>query len=418
MTLRLRTLFIFIVFWSIIGYPFLVAITTPIGANNTVFSVTFRGLAAVLGALLIVVRFRTPDVVFWLLAMFWSAYHFRIYYTFHVLEETASRSATDFWIWSVGACMLPAFAAYLAYHHGGLLSAFRYFCVSVLIAIVSFLLFGDTLFVNSDGIVVDINRWNVDALNPISMGHVGVTGVLLGACLFLTRERTRLHRLIAFALIGLGLYLAILANSRGPIVAGLASLSVLALARSNSRSVLALAACGLISAAAMIADVNLLAAADGIVGRFTRIRTGNDLSTIGRSIAFEGALSQFLGSPIFGDGVQEKVTGYYPHNVTLEAFMATGLVGGLPYLALQVIALASALHVIRNGSGEIWVGMLAIQYMVGAQISGAIYQSSAMWASMMLVIVTARHVRRERGRRRVVFTLAGAKPNARYYARS
>ena len=45
-----------------------------------------------------------------------------------------------------------------------------------------------------------------------------------------------------------------------------------------------------------------------------------------------GAVNQFFESPVFGSFLEEKIFKEYPHNLLLESFMATGILGGLLFV--------------------------------------------------------------------------------------
>jgi O-antigen ligase len=132
----------------------------------------------------------------------------------------------------------------------------------------------------------------------------------------------------------------------------------------------------------------ILFSENGVLSRFSTISTGlsADNATLGRIIAFQGAFDQFLSSPLWGSSIEEKITGFYPHNVILEALMATGIVGGLPFIAFTLWALVCAWRLARNASRHLWIGILAAQYFFGSMLSGSIYTSNTMWVLAALVL--------------------------------
>ena len=384
-----------IVLWSVAGFPLLAALTTALGGNNTGLSVAGRGAVAV-AALLLLSRVRirpTPAIL--LFAAFWLAYGMRLAIGLHIQQEPLSRAPGIYWIWAIGACLLPALAMLSGFNANAVRRLLRPLLILSLITIALFLAVGGTGYIRSDGTVSDINRWNVGSLNPISMGHLGATACLLGLAVLTGAGQGRDRRILALLAIGGGGLIALLANSRGPMLALAAGFLLLALARSGHRRGLGILLAAIAAVAALVlSGHDLVYGEGGILARFTAMTGGQDLSAQGRFTAFGGALAQFLGAPLFGDGIEERITGYYPHNVTLEAFMATGLTGGLPFLALTLAALRAAWQLARDGSPVAWVGLLAVQYIVAGQFSGAIYQSPAMWVMMALTLSARRyHVR-------------------------
>jgi hypothetical protein len=51
-----------------------------------------------------------------------------------------------------------------------------------------------------------------------------------------------------------------------------------------------------------------------------------------------------------------------------------------------VLALKASWQLLRSSSEHLWIGLIAIQYIVSAQFSGAIYNSTALWVLIPLVL--------------------------------
>lgn len=382
----------FVILWSIAGYPLIAGLTALIGIDNGTVSIAFRALTAVCaGMLALALPKNRPDAPLVLFMLFWLAYLLRLLLNLHIYHEPLSRPVQDYWIWAIGACLLPALATLRSANVRTATQLRMSLLLVVMVAIMLTMSQGSTAFVQATGEVTDINRWNLGSLNPIATGHLGATGVLLGIGILLTGSRSRIESMLALGSVPTGLYLAILANSRGPIVALAVCVITLVLAsgRYGKAQFLVLVGIGLVACLAIFVPSasSILA---GLTDRFDAIQSGNDLSAIGRTISFQGAIDQFFGSPLFGDGIEERVTGYYPHNLVLEAFMATGVIGGIPFTLFLFLSLRSSWKLFRIKSENTWVGLLAIQYIVAAQFSGSIYLSTAMWTIVSLSIVLSR----------------------------
>ncbi|WP_150121347.1 O-antigen ligase family protein, partial [Sulfitobacter sp. HI0023] len=321
---------------------------------------------------------------------FWAAYFSRLYISLHILGEPTTFPASHYWIWSVGATFIPSLAVLTSYKPVFAESLHRSFSCVAPFATAVLLAAGGTTITTLSGELADHNRWNTDSLNPISMGHIGVTTFLLGVSLFFNGVSDFKHRnrvLLAFFAIGLGALLTIYANSRGPLVALVAALGLMLVAGVQKRRTWWLVfAMGLASAFAWRTIAEVLFANDGIFDRISAIQAGNDLSSIYRMISFAGAWDQFTQNPIFGNAIEEQRTQYYPHNVLLESLMATGLIGSIPFIGITVLALYSAWRILRRGAGDLWIGLLTVQYITAHQFSGALYNSTTMWMTIALAI--------------------------------
>jgi len=101
----------------------------------------------------------------------------------------------------------------------------------------------------------------------------------------------------------------------------------------------------------------------------------------GRTWLWASATKQFLGSPLVGSGIVEKYSNFYPHNHIVEAFMATGVMGGGAFIALCYFGLFSAYKLLKFGGGYGWIGIIFIFYFVAGLFSGAIYDYE-FWFSL------------------------------------
>jgi O-antigen ligase len=119
------------------------------------------------------------------------------------------------------------------------------------------------------------------------------------------------------------------------------------------------------------------------IANITAGRKG-DASTDSRIEMYSDCWNQFLSSPLWGSGIVEKNTGFYPHNVLLESFMSTGLIGGLIFIVLSLFLIQKSIFLLKNYALG-WSGLLAIQYYIASLFSGSLFGSSNMWLSMVFV---------------------------------
>jgi O-antigen ligase len=200
---------------------------------------------------------------------------------------------------------------------------------------------------------------------------------------------------------GLGLALMTVAATRGPIVSLLVILFTLGanaairVIRDSAKSIVTLL---VLSAVFFMFPMQLLQYVEQHYG-FTVLSglelmgTEYDQSAESRRTSFAGAWEQFLENPIVGDSLEEKLTGFYPHNNILEAFMATGILGGSMMVLLYLFSIATAIKLIASKSTYSWIGVILLQYIVGTQFSGAIWSSDALFCLMALASVSVAGLR-------------------------
>jgi O-antigen ligase len=107
----------------------------------------------------------------------------------------------------------------------------------------------------------------------------------------------------------------------------------------------------------------------------------------------------FLNHPLFGGGLFEPSLITYPHNTVVEAFMATGIFGGMAYLIMLVIAAVKAFVLMKRRPEMSWLPVLFLQQVIFWLTSGCIYFSPTAFALLgVMLAVRLPVVRRSRAR--------------------
>lgn len=108
-----------------------------------------------------------------------------------------------------------------------------------------------------------------------------------------------------------------------------------------------------------------------------------------RDVNYEVAIQEILESPIYGNFYLLKgglVQGHYPHNYLLEAFMAMGLLGGVPFVILIIVSLTKSYDIMKNNSSSSWIAMLYLQLLIMGMFSTSLYGSQAFWGLLYFVV--------------------------------
>lgn len=377
-----------LVIWAIIGFPFVALLSNTFGFSSTALSLFFRAVIVLAALILFANYFRVPRKAFEVLFFtFWIFYISRMFASTVFFQSDLSRNLEFYWIWGLGACFLPAAAIICSPRIQSFESWRRILLVCSAIALPLALLIGTTTMNSRSSGLVDIGRLNTASLNPISMGNMAATSVLVALATLASPSKTGRQRLICFFVIPVGLVVLALANSRGPLLAFFVAIGVLVFAGFKRRSTMMLG-CSLIVVlgVAIYLQREFIFGETGIIFRFQAIWGGVDQSASGRFQAFSGAWKQFLSSPLFGDALEERETGFYPHNLVLEALMATGILGGVPFIFLNIMALKRAWNLMRNRAREMWIGLLVVQYIVSSMFSGSLYGANTLWVLIALIL--------------------------------
>ncbi len=376
-----------VIIGSVIGYPLASLISSATGIENQNSSIAMRGAIVASAVMILIGSLRIPSrLAVALFTVFWGGYILRLAYTFGLTDEALSEPASTFVIWGLGVCLVPSVAVLL---YRGRVDFARLRLVLVIlgaITMVGILLFGGTAIEAAEGQTFDQNRWNLAAINSITIGHLGVSLVLMASAALLYEKSTGRRLLFYGAVAGIGLIGLFLANSRGPLIALVIAIGTYGLARIRSRRTWQYSIAVILGGLVLLhRNTEAVFGSQGLIDRFARMIEGEDRSAMTRAELYADGIAQFLASPIVGDGLEVRSQGFYPHNVFLEAFIATGAIGGMAFLILTLLCIRASYRIMKFEPAKAFMALLAVQYIVAGQLSGAIYQSGPMWVLMACV---------------------------------
>lgn len=359
---------------TLIGYPITGLLASALDLESTTLSVPFRA-AVVLLALWTLSRARpdkcNSESMRWLFA-FWLVYFIRLAWDWLVAGVPGSMEAMIFFILTVVIpCRALAFGASSMSERSATLLLIWMGAGVCAVAVLM-----NTLQVGSGrSLTEQTGRLSFEAINPISLGHVAATTLIAIICLAQHRL-SRVHWIALIPAVLLAGACLVLAASRGPVVAlGLAAIAFVAGTR-RWRLLLLMALPLLLQVLDSDRELWL---------RFANI--DEDVSALERLLLQGNAIEQFLNHPLLGSAFVELEFLEYPHNLFIETAMALGVLGSVILIAVLVKASISAVQLARRG--RLLVPLLFAQYLVGAQLSGAIYGNVGLWATVALLISLA-----------------------------
>ena len=375
---------------SLSGYPLVASMTSLLGIENRPVAIGFRLILLLTSVFLILAILANHVRIYrgwvWIpILVFWTLYVIRLWLDTKILSAPLSREPVEYWIWSIG-CLIPMVA--LMAKPDSVTSSRALGTVFWLTAAAVFLV----LLATRIGVVAGISRTletgrlEISALNPISAGHLGGSLMLIATHLFLgqgSTQRFATKRVMYLAFVLVGLILLVVSGSRGAIGATAISVVIFSIAKLRRKGgglamvFIVLLAAGSYQLATFVEDqIGLLP--------ITRLVSGlSPESDAGASNRFQlagDAWNQFADAPAFGSGLEELNSGDYPHNVIVESFMATGIIGGLAFTLVFVMAVLTSWRLLNSTSSQNWLAPLCIQYLVGAQFSGSLWGNTVMWA--------------------------------------
>lgn len=387
-------LFVLLVF----GYP-LIAFWLPIvgEVGNRILSIMMRAFLAglslyVLWTIGIKKRHIRTGWYLKLFLAFWALYTLRMLLDVVYIPKNLGRPGYEYFLFGLGGALLPALALHVKFERRSLDQVYVWMIVGAALACI-----GNILALREVIASGDWTRIEHETLNPISLGHLGTSLVILSSYGIVRPDvlDSRRRRVVLPLFFMLGLVCVGLGTSRGPVLALVCALCVLILIhaehrREKNRQLLKVFL--LIIGTGLAASWYFSELVDAFIVRFQEAQQLTGYSTVVRLDMWERAWMQFVDNPILGDALVERERVQYPHNVIVESFMATGILGGVIFLMLLLHGSLSAFKLVRRRPEIAWVALLAIQYMVGAMFSGSVWGNGAMWGMMTATVALTEEI--------------------------
>jgi hypothetical protein len=396
---------------TIAGYPLISAAASILAIDSRSISLIYRAGYLALALAVVAENLRRRRLytgsLWFLLGVFWLLYSARIFSDTTFSPAALRLAGYEYFLWAFGTCLIPMLA-FMSVPDDETLRTSA--VVTLITSTVACLL---ALYVSYKALTIGVSgtlatgRLESETLNPISLGHLGVTTSVMAFALM--PGRRKIARLLLTVLIVLGLFTAAAAASRGPIVALVVILLIQfglwVPGRSLPRVVMTVCVAGVIvfltvRGAYLLQDMLGFRAVERVVA-LQDLRA--DASTALHLEGARNAWTQFINHPILGSGLEETISGDYPHNVVIESFMAIGVVGGLTFCAILAWSCISAARIAKTENTR-WISLLFIQQVVAALVSGALFLSGAMWCLAAAVTALACSTRRRGSVRERSFT--------------
>lgn len=355
---------------ALFGYPLVANVVSYTGLDSRVLSVPFRILVAASALLLIVL---SPPMLagrarLALLGV-WLAYATRLTHDLLFTDLGGADYALQFFI---AGCVLPALSLWKsrAYRQQTFAVITLALCGlgTALTLLGSFLgRFGERDLTQLSG------RLSTEALNPITIGHLGVSGFIALMTLW-PSARGRMARLWML-LPTIPLMMAVIqAGSKGPALAFVACVSLWLFRSGRHISIIVFCV--------VAYSYFVLFPDNPIANRLTAV--DEDMSTLERIKLFSDSIDQIQGAPFFGSAFVELNSRYYPHNVFLESALALGLPMTAVLSFLLIWGLVRSWRVLKHQ--EVLIPLLYVQGFVAALTSGSMFGAVMVWMPLMVIL--------------------------------
>lgn len=113
-----------------------------------------------------------------------------------------------------------------------------------------------------------------------------------------------------------------------------------------------------------------------------------------RMIGWENAIDNFIENPVLGDYIENRGIGHHPHNIIIEAFMATGIIGGIPFLLIMLYSFHMAFNIGIRSNQYDWLIIFFTLNFAQNMVTGSIWGSSWLWCSIGLMVPVYEKIKR------------------------
>ncbi len=371
----------------IVGFYAIVILFVNIGFGDftRIVTVPLRLFAITLAVFFILINIkhiRLQKLPLFFFIYFSLVYIGRVLYYLYVSEyDTAtSLSKPEYLLYYLTYAMVP-FLFFMAIRKRVYLDViYKSFVLSLFaVAILSIYFYMEILFAGVSRI--NIARYlGYSTVSPLILSYC--SSFLIGLCLYQLIAKNQ-DKWIYYSGIALGFVPFLLGASRGAVVAVLSAVIFLFFFRSNRKSKIALFAIFTMMSGLLYLLAILFGS--GVFSRFMNI--GGGTAGIRLDIWLE-SFYQFLYNPLLGDFVEARNYGGYAHNIIVESFAVTGILGGWAMISLIVVGLYYSKNVIVKSPKYGWVAIFFVQSLTYNMFSGALYMAGWFWGSLGLVIAT------------------------------
>lgn len=385
------------------AFPITSVVPLFLNIDSFLFNYLLRVMYLLLSTYLLVGAFhhratRKLSLGAWFLIIFWMIYSLRIFYDVHVQGVIFRDDLLKLYGFAFGNCLIGALAtlatirfASPGYLKRVIIGMISIGCVGILAGVVfQYQTLNPVDFLGRARFTIDNGtERGQDVLNPITISLTGQLMVVVNAYRGLLDKPSVKRFLWSSVGVVIGGLVLVLGGSRGPFLGTAISLLLIVgisvyNARKTTLNLLKIffliggSCAGLFYYLySHLENSNLL-----VLKRLQSLNEGGGKEV--RSYQWESAIEQFTSSPILGDRYLERAFNFYPHNVYLEALMATGLVGSFWFFGMLGLLLWGFYNDVRTNSHRILYGIILFAILLSVFTSGSLFQSVILWGGLGL----------------------------------
>jgi hypothetical protein len=388
-------------------YPLAASIITYLGLPSTLTNTVIRAMCSSMALILIVKwliiknKTRSFAAPVWSLILFWIFYSARILFDLNRGIRFGDYPNSYIYGFTFGNILLPVFAIVFWAKHIDIKkmpTILLFFFLIINVSMTSIITqqaegFNATLFLTRNEVISESNQGGT-TLNPITIAYYGE--LLLLVALYHLVFKTGKFTIISLLGIALGTSCLFLGASRGPFLSSALCLIFILMYTyqiSKERTVLTLKIATLFTFLFVIWSQTIgksFSLDDFYI--FSRLTETVETTQSGgeeyRNLGFASAWQDFLDSPIIGKQFVGTFDNFYPHNIVLELFMATGVIGALIFIGFFYKITINLFHIFtRKDYNNFFILMIYMPIFMSNLTSGCLFMGIEFWLFSSLILM-------------------------------
>jgi len=369
---------------ALFAFYFFASISDFLNITNGLLTWGFRGTAVLLSLTAFFLYF-SKHKYFTLskfeYAVIISLFSFLIMYSFAIFRsivnyESFSMSEINYVLWLLFICLIPS----LIFININVIQ-FKPFVVVSSVLLLFIVILTPINYYNMLTAGENLNtRIQSYSVNPISYGHSAISLAIISFCAI----KEDFHKYSFSIIFLICIFFAFLSGSRGAVLSFFAVLSLYLIINFRVKYLIKAAIILLIGIFISLLLIEHYEVT--VFDSFLNVGSKTDLSANIRYQSYEGGLGQFEQHFLFGDHIEERTTGFYPHNILIEVLMSTGLFGFILFFLPLLFITTKALYSLKTQGIQCLVALLFLQFLFGAMFSGSIFANYSLWYMVVALL--------------------------------
>ncbi|PID68035.1 MAG: hypothetical protein CR968_03595 [Flavobacteriia bacterium] len=314
-----------------------------------------------------------------LVTLFFFIYFIRIVYDLYILNIDYTRKPYEYVATYIASTLIPAISVFYLDEkkiNWRKVLLYTYFC---------FCFFASINILFSDFVGNESRSSGITPMWPIGFGQTGTTLIILSIFVY-NLFKKNLYKILVICSSFLGLIIIVMSASKGPLLSLLFALVIYLFTIGIPNIFKNILFIIMFLALAILAWKTHTV---HIVERITQSIQTQDPSTLERLEILNQTLINIKTDPLLGHSFliqTAQLDSYYPHNLLLEAFMTTGIIGGILFLVINFIGLSEVKKILHDHK-NMWIVFIFIQFFVQTFLSFSLYSSNYYWALLMMIFL-------------------------------